>query len=67
MMKIYICQDCGWIRMVSRRSNVECHKCSNGQMRLTNLDLVKYSNMTEEERQDYAKAWLFIHNRHKGN
>lgn len=67
MMKIYICQDCGWLRMVSRRKDVECHKCGNDRMRLSNLDLEKFSAMTEQEREDYAKGWLFIHNRHKGN
>jgi hypothetical protein len=27
MMRVYICPDCGWMRMVSRRKNVECYKC----------------------------------------
>lgn len=52
--------------MVSRRKDVECHKCGNEQMRLTNLEMEKYSNMSEQERQDYADAWLYIHNRNKG-
>ena len=63
MMKIYICPQCGWMRMVSRRKDVECHQCDNNQMKLTNLDLEKYSAMSEEAREDYAKAWLYIHNR----
>ena len=66
MMKIYICSNCGWIRMVSRRRDVECHKCGNKQMRLTNLDFEKYTNMTEKERQDYADGWMYIHSRNKG-
>lgn len=66
MMKIYICPQCGWIRVVSRRKGVECYKCGTRPMRLTNLGLEKYSSMTEEERQDYAQAWLYIHNRPKG-
>lgn len=65
MMKIYICPQCGWIRMVSRRRDVECHKCGYDRMRVTNLDLEKYTNMTEEERRDYSEAWLYIHNRKK--
>ena len=65
MMKIYICPDCGWVRMVSRRKNVECHKCGNEQMRLTNLEFEKYTEMPEKERQDYADAWLYIHKRKK--
>ena len=66
MMKIYICPLCGWIRPVSRRSDVECHKCGSGQMRLTNLEFAKYVSMTEQERTDYASAWLYIHTRQKG-
>lgn len=66
MMKIYICPECGWIRMVSRRKDVECHKCGNGQMQLTNLDLEKFTSMTDKERADYVEGWLYIH-RHKGN
>ena len=33
--------------MVSRRKTVECHKCGNMQMRLTNLEFDKYADMTE--------------------
>ena len=40
--------------MVSRRKDVECHQCGNEQMRLTNLDLEKYTAMSEEERGSYA-------------
>lgn len=64
-MKIYICPDCGWIRMVSRRKEVECFKCGRPQMRLTNLEFGKYTNMSEKERQDYADAWLYIHRKRK--
>ena len=65
MMKIYICPQCGWIRMVSRRKDVECLQCGDGQMRLTNLDLEKFTDMSEEARTSYAQAWLYIHNRQK--
>jgi Zn-finger nucleic acid-binding protein len=65
MMKIYICPDCGWIRVVSRRKDVECHRCGQRQMRLTNLDLEKFSGMTEQERRDYADGWIYIHSRAK--
>jgi len=51
--------------MVSRRKNVECHHCGNTQMRLTNLDLEKYTSMSEKDRISYADAWLYIHNRQK--
>ena len=60
-MKIYICPDCGWIRMVSRRKEVECFKCGRPQMRLTNLEFGKYTNMSEKERQDYADAVSYTH------
>lgn len=66
-MKIYICPDCGWIRMVSRRKEVECFKCGRPQMRLTNLEFGKYTNMSEKARQDYADAWLYIHRKRKNN
>lgn len=49
--------------MVSRRKNVECHQCGKEEMKLTNLDLAKYAGMSEEERSDYATAWLYIHKR----
>ena len=63
MIKVYICPNCGWIRMVSRRKEVECHRCGVEQMTLTNLTMSKYSNMSEQERNDYSEAWLYIHNR----
>jgi hypothetical protein len=66
MMKIYICPQCGWMRMVSRRKSVECHHCGREQMRITNLDLEKYTRMSEDERIGYADAWLYIHNKQKG-
>ena len=47
--------------MVSRRKEVEGFKCGRPQMRLTNLEFGKYTNMSEKERQDYADAWLYIH------
>ena len=61
MMKLYICPECGWIRMVSRRKDVECHKCGNLHMKVTNLDLDRYSAMSEQERKDYSDGWLYIH------
>lgn len=63
MIKVYICPECGWMRMVSRRKVVECHQCGVDQMALTNLTMKKYSEMTEVERSDYSEAWLYIHKR----
>ncbi len=62
MMKIYICPECGWIRMVSRRKEVECFKCGT-KMTLTNLEFEKYTKMTLPEREDYVAGWMYIHNR----
>lgn len=61
MMKVYICPECGWIRAVSRRKDVECFKCGNPQMTMARITYEKYGNMTESEREDYAKSWLYIH------
>lgn len=43
MMKVFICPECGWIRTVSRRKEVECHKCSGVQMLPSRLTFVEYS------------------------
>lgn len=64
-MKVYICPKCGWIRAVSRRSEVECYKCNNPQMTLTRIPYVKYGNMSEKERKDYADSWMYIHRNDK--
>lgn len=61
-MKVYICPECGWMRVVSRRKNVECFKCGNMQMTATKLPYEKIVHMTEKERNLYAKSWLFMHN-----
>lgn len=63
MMKVYICPECGWMRVVSRRKHVECFKCGQWQMTSVRLEFVKYTSMTEEERKDYADGWLYIHKR----
>lgn len=63
MMKVFICPDCGWMRVVSRRKQVECFKCGQWQMTLSKIDFVKYTEMSEQERKDYAEGWLYIHNR----
>ena len=67
MMKIYICPKCGWLRLVSRRKVVDCFRCQNPQMTLTNLTLARYSDMSQAERDDYSDAWRYIHNRKGSN
>ena len=61
MMKVYICPSCGWMRVVSRRTDVECYKCNEKQMTLTKLEFSKFTEMSEEERKDYSDGWLYIH------
>ena len=63
MMKVYICPECGWMRIVSRRKDVECHQCGLEQMTLSNLSMVEYTSMSEKERDDYVEGWLYIHSR----
>lgn len=60
-MKVYICPKCGWMRVVSRRKAVECFKCGEAQMVVTKLPYEKVGQMTEEERENYAGSWLYIH------
>ncbi len=60
-MKVYICPKCGWLRIVSRRKNVECFKCGEERMMVTKLSYEKIGRMTEEERKDYARTWLYLH------
>jgi hypothetical protein len=65
MMRVYICPDCGWMRMVSRRKNVECYKCGVQDMTLAKVDFATYVSWSEKERQEYASAWMYIHNKGK--
>ena len=62
-MKVYICPHCGWMRVVSRRKNVECFKCGEPQMTMTRLPYERVGQMSEQEREDYVKSWLYIHGR----
>ena len=65
MMRVYICPDCGWMRMVSRRKNVECYKCGVQDMTLAKVDFATYVSWSEKERQEYSAAWMYIHNKGK--
>lgn len=56
MMRVYICPDCGWMRMVSRRKNVECYKCGVQDMTLAKVDFATYVSWSEKERQEYSAA-----------
>lgn len=61
-MKAFICPKCGWIRLVSRRKKVECFKCGETSMTELRLSYEQICNMSESEREDYAKSWRYIHN-----
>lgn len=61
MMRVFICPYCGWMRVVSRRRDVECFKCGKPQMVGVKLSYENFGSMSDEEREDYATSWLFIH------
>ena len=63
MIRVYICQKCGWIRTVSRRKDVECFKCGVQKMTLTKMEYEKYIELDQKERTDYADGWLYINSR----
>ena len=72
MMRVYICPDCGWMRMVSRRKNVECYKCGVQDMTLAKVDFAttiptsyRFIASISKERQEYSAAWMYIHNKGK--
>jgi ribosomal protein L37AE/L43A len=62
-MKVYICPKCGWMRTVSRRSQVECFKCSHPDMTLCKISYEQYTAMDESERKDYAHSWMYINDK----
>lgn len=65
MMKVFICPSCGWMRVVSRRKDVECYKCGEKQMTMSKIDFSSFAAMSEEERKDYADGWIYIHQKSK--
>lgn len=66
MMKVLICPICGAITTVSRRKEVHCHKCEGIEMISAKLTFAKYSEMSEQQREDYVKSWLYIRERSNG-
>ena len=61
MIRLFICPKCGWMRTVSRRTKVECFKCSELSMVPVKLEYSRYIHMNEQERKDYADSWMYIH------
>ena len=39
--------------------------CIGQEMKLTNLNISRYQHMSEKEREDYSKGWLYIHAKNK--
>lgn len=64
MIKLFICPNCGWIRTVSRRVEVECFKCSDVKMIPSKLDYTQFVQMSAQERKDYVDSWMYIHQKH---
>ena len=65
MIRLFICPSCGWLRTVSRRTKVECFKCSDVPMVPVKLEYSRYIHMSEKERQDYVDSWMYIHKNQK--
>lgn len=61
MMKIFICPSCGQMTSASRKKELFCVKCDKLPMELTKLSLVRFMEMDEQQRGDYAESWLYIH------
>lgn len=57
MIKVYVCPKCGSIKVGSRRKRVVCYYCNEYPMQITKLEFLEYSEMTLEERREYAKEW----------
>ncbi len=61
MIRLFICPRCGWVRTVSRKSDVECFKCEGVRMLPSKLEYAKFVQMSEQERKDYVDSWMYIH------
>lgn len=61
MIKLFICPNCGWVRTVSRRTDVECFRCSWPGMKPVKLDYQRYIDMDDEERLRYVENWMYLH------
>lgn len=57
MLRVYICPDCGSIRPVARRKEVNCYQCDSAMVGLK-LTYVEYSEWNQEERRQFANQWL---------
>lgn len=61
MMKIFICPGCGRMTAASRKKEVNCSRCGELPMERAKLTFEKFTEMDEQQRNDYSKSWLYIH------
>ena len=54
MIKVYGCPVCGKLTIGSMRTGMNCANCKQPMERLT-LTFLEYTQMTEEEREDYGQ------------
>lgn len=45
----------------SRKKEVNCSKCEELPMERAKLTFEKFTEMDEQQRNDYSKSWLYIH------
>lgn len=57
MLKIYICAQCGTIRIVSNNHNSYCVLC-NTSMKLTSISYEDYIRLDLEQRDAFIKNYL---------
>lgn len=65
MMKVYICPSCGWMRVVSRRKDVDAYKCSEPQMVLQKWFRISTRKCQKRKGKINSDGWLYIHPRRK--
>lgn len=61
MMKIFICPGCGRMTVGSRKKEIFCSKCNEAAMVPAKITFESYAQMDEQQRQNYADSWLYIH------
>ncbi|MCI8893262.1 MAG: DNA-directed RNA polymerase subunit M [Lachnospiraceae bacterium] len=61
MMKIFICPGCGRMTTGSRKKEMTCSRCGELPMERAKLTFEKFAEMDGQQRQDYSRSWLYIH------
>jgi|GEM_PF-39377 len=57
MILVYVCPGCKAVRIASRRKNVPCVEC-DGQMILSDLTFMEWTEMTPSQRKTYGPIWF---------